>query len=106
MTETHQDTTPDSEHAIDCSLLPSDLEGVLKILPEKYQIASRFKNVLKWNKEKQKSALYFSQKQMSGEKWIDGEELMKEIIDKSLPVLPANVLDYLLQHKDLIPDSS
>ena len=54
---------------------------------------------LKWNPDK--IELYLSDKQKNG--YIEGNELRKELEDK--PVLNACVLDCLLEHPNLIPDS-
>lgn len=49
-----------------------------------------------------KIELFLSKKQQNG-KVIEGNKLRKELEGK--PVLNANVLDYLLAHPELIPDS-
>jgi hypothetical protein len=49
-----------------------------------------------------KVSLYLSQRQQNG-RTIGGHELRTEL--KSQPVLNANVLDYLLAHPELIPES-
>ena len=54
---------------------------------------------IEWNPDN--IELYLSDKQKTGH--ISGNELRKELENK--PVLNACVLDYLLKHQDLIPDS-
>ncbi len=59
---------------------------------------------ISWNVEAQEEALYLSGHQQSRNK-ILGIKLYKELKAKSIPVLNANVLDYLLAKPYLIPKS-
>ena len=63
---------------------------------EKHQKAGQ----LEWNPARVK--LYLSKHQKGG-KYIGGHDLRKEL--ENQPVMNANVLDYLLAHPDLIPES-
>lgn len=83
-------------HRIDCSVQPMIPVG-WKVRPED-QIASRFQGELLWSPDKVRLHLDPGQ---SGDGRIEGEELKAKLA--GVPVLPANVLDYLLAHKTLIP---
>lgn len=89
------------EHVIDCSVAPFCPEK-WEVLPPEEQISTRLQGQLKWNRENQKTALYLSEKQTTGEKWIEGNKLRKELAGQV--VLPANVLDYQLANPNLIPE--
>ncbi len=81
------------EHIIDCDkdpLIPHDGWKV-----EQHIKGGQFT----WNPEKVK--LFLSEKQKDG-KSIEGNKLRKEL--ESKPVMNANLLDYLLDHPDLIPE--
>ena len=69
-------------------LLPKDYES--------WKIESHIKN---GKVDLSKIELYLSEKQKTG--YIEGNDLLKELEGKN--VLNANVLDYLLEHPDLIP---
>jgi hypothetical protein len=82
-----------SKHLIDCDANP--------FVPEGWKVEQHRKGgQLEWNPER--IALYLSKGQQDG-KYIGGHKLRKELEDK--PVLNACVLDYLLAHPDLIPES-
>ena len=91
-------------HAIDCdspvfipdgwSVLPDEDDD-----PNKCQLPNRVKGVFTWDPTSAK--LYLPKKQQ-GDKRIVGNDLRKEL--KSQPVLPANILDYLLANPHLIPE--
>ncbi|MBI4457430.1 hypothetical protein HY633_00515 [Candidatus Uhrbacteria bacterium] len=49
-----------------------------------------------------KIALFLAEGQKNGG-WLKGHKLREELVN--LPVLNANVLDYLLAHQELIPDA-
>ena len=80
-------------HLIDCDALPFVPKG-LEV--EKHCPGGK----LEWNAAK--VALYLSPNQQ-GNKVVVGNDLRKELADK--PVLNACVLDYLLAHPELIPES-
>ena len=82
------------KHVIDCDstpFLPSGWKGV-----EEHKKGGQ----LEWDPTK--VYLHLSPNQKDG-KSIVGHELRKELTNE--PVLNANVLDYLLAHQDLIPES-
>jgi len=78
-------------HVIDCDADPFIPEGWKKVEHKKM-------GQIEWDPKKVQ--LYLSKRQKGG--WIEGNDLRKELADK--PVLNANVLDYLLAHKELIPE--
>jgi hypothetical protein len=81
------------KHIIDCDKEPN-------ISYEGWTIESHKKmGKLKWNPKNVE--LYLSEKQKDG--YISGINLQKELENKL--VLNACVLDYLLKHQNLIPDS-
>jgi hypothetical protein len=86
------------EHVVDCSLPPFVPEG-WTIAEESEQIASRLKG--KFAITPETLALYLDPGQDDG--WIVGTDLRTRLAGKT--VLPANVLDYLLVHPELIPES-
>jgi hypothetical protein len=91
------------EHIIDCSTTPFCPEG-WTILPLEEQIPTRYTGQLKWDRKAQTEAFYLSQKQTTGDKWIEGNKLCEELVKKLVVALPANVLDYLLANPILIPE--
>ena len=79
------------EHLIDCDEAP--------FCPPEWEVVEHRKcGRLQWSKDLVK--LWLSESQKSGT--ISGHELRKELEGK--PVLPANVLDFLLAHPELIPE--
>jgi hypothetical protein len=82
------------DHMIDCDAPPFIHNG--------WFIEEHGKNgqlgMWKWNP---KVGLYISEKQRKG--IITGNDLRKELVDR--PILNVNVLDYLLAHPKLIPES-
>lgn len=69
-------------------------------IPEGWTVESHKKGgMLEWDPSK--IELYLSEKQKTG--WIKGEDLLKELEGKN--VLNGCVLDYLLKHQELIPES-
>lgn len=89
-------TEPSTSHTIDCDVDPF-APGGLRVV--EHQKGGTFI----WDKEAQKGALYLSKRQ-AGTKHAEGYELLKELTDKSIPVLNANVLEYLLANPHLIPE--
>jgi len=85
-------------HLIDCDAKPYLPEG-WSIKPED-QIASGVRGEITFDPAK--IASHFVDGQKDG-KSIVGHELKKLL--EGQPVLPANVLDYLLAHPELIPDA-
>ena len=84
------------KHVIDCDCQP--------FVPENWevceddQLASRVTGQLEWDAAN--IGLFLSDTQKSGRH--EGNELRKEL--ESQPALPANLLDYLLEHPHLIPE--
>lgn len=81
---------------IDCDAgpyLPDGWKGV-----EEHQKGGSFI----WDKEAQKNALYIAEAQKQPP-WFKGHKLREELAGN--PVMNANVLDYLLAHPKLIPES-
>jgi hypothetical protein len=72
-------------------------------------IEHRKLGIITWDKERQAQALYYSRNQKlkpkegKPPKATEGHQLRKEL--EQLPVLNANVLDHLLEHQELIPDT-
>jgi MoxR-like ATPase len=58
---------------------------------------------IEWSKEVYKDSLFLSPEQIA-KKSIKGEKLLESIKKEKIPVLNASVLDYLLEHKDEIPE--
>jgi hypothetical protein len=58
---------------------------------------------IEWDREKYKDSLFLSPEQIT-KKTIKGEDLLTLIKKEKIPVLNANVLDYLLEHKEEIPE--
>lgn len=97
LAEFPQEKTPDDAapliHTIDCDANP--------YTPEGWRVEEHRKGGQSvWNKEK--VALYLSERQ-KGSSYIIGNDLRKELADK--PVMNACVLDFLLAHPELIPES-
>lgn len=82
------------KHIIDCDADPYVPDGLKKV--EMHQKGGQFE----WNPRKIK--LYLTNKQQNG-KHVSGYFIHKELID--MPVINANVLDYLLANPNLIPDN-
>lgn len=77
-----------------------DLDAAPRIPYDGWNVESHTKGgQFHWNKDKVK--LHLSPNQMDG-KAIEGNKLRKELA--GLPVMNANVLDYLLDHPHLIPE--
>lgn len=87
---------PGVQHVINCSATPHVPDG-WSIQPED-QIASHFTGEFIWSPDKVRLHLDPAQE---GGGYIVGVELAKKL--EGQPVLPANVLDYLLNHPELIP---
>ena len=85
-------SVPEPEHLINCDADP--------FIPEGWRVEEHQKSG-QINFNPTKTELYLSKKQKNGV--ISGNDLRKELKGKS--VLNANVLDYLLAHPRLIPDS-
>lgn len=80
---------------IDCDVAP--------FIPKGWNIEEHKKGgLLTWELQAQETSLYRSLRQQNGSR-IAGNELRKEV--KTQPVLNANVLDHLLVHTHLIPES-
>ncbi|HQB76530.1 MAG TPA: hypothetical protein PLI25_03055 [bacterium] len=78
------------EHLIDCDSAP--------FIPKGWSLEEHRRNgFLKFDPAK--ISLYLPRKQKKG---IEGEELRKILANK--PVMNANILDYLLDHPELIPE--
>ena len=83
------------EHVIDCDVTP--------FVPSGWKVEEHQKGgALRWDKERQKDALFLAIAQKSGR--IEGNKLRKELELAKEPVLNANVLDYLLANPHLIPE--
>lgn len=81
---------------IDCDARP--------YLPNRWSVEEHQKGgAVRWDKEAQKDALYRS-KDQAGSKHIEGSKLRKELMEKSIRVLNADILDYLLANPHLIPE--
>ncbi|MGE5541321.1 MAG: hypothetical protein ACM3TU_03520 [Bacillota bacterium] len=85
------------EHAIDCDADPFNPWEKDGWTVEEHQKGGTFK----WDASQVE--LYLASGQKNG-KYIEGNKLRKELSDKSVPVLNANVLDYLLANPHLIPE--
>ncbi|MBI4119079.1 MAG: hypothetical protein HY452_02345 [Parcubacteria group bacterium] len=84
-------------HLIDCDADPFLPEGLS--VDEADQLPHRARGLLEWNPSK--VALYLSNEQKH--EFVKGEDLKRDLAFH--PVLPANVLDYLLAHPHLIPEA-
>lgn len=102
-----------THNIIDCSTPAFVHKGTYGFSPYGGSSGTGCKSVLKhvtragrlsWDVEVQREALYLSERQQPGET-IQGMELYKELKAKSIPMLNANVLDYLLAKPHLIPKS-
>lgn len=85
-------------HAIDCDASPFVPSG-WSVLPDTEQLPNRVKGIFAWDPAAAK--LYLSKKQKVSS-YIVGNDLRREL--RSQPVFPAQVLDYLLAHPELIPE--
>ena len=81
------------EHLINCDAAP--------FVPQGWEMAEHRKTGI-WKWDPAKVAFHLSKRQERGS-FIEGNKLLKELEEK--PVLNANVLDYLLAHQELIPES-
>lgn len=86
-----------SVHIIDCDATPYIPNGWE--IREKDQLPNRVKGKIEWDPDKLK--LYLSEEQQAG-KIISGGNLFEKL--KNEIVFPANVLDYWLANKEIIPD--
>lgn len=90
ITKTHE--IREVEHLIDCNSAP--------YVPEGFAVENHKKSGMwRWNPN---ISFYLSKEQKRGDYSI-GKDLRKELEDQ--PVLNANVLEYLLDHSELIPES-
>ncbi|MEK7646965.1 MAG: hypothetical protein AAB378_01150 [Patescibacteria group bacterium] len=87
-----------SQHLIDCDAVPMIPKGLH--IEEKDQLAGRVRGQITFDPTK--ITLYLSEKQQNG-RIIEGHKFLKELANKA--VYTANVLDYLLAHQELIPES-
>lgn len=87
-----------TQHIIDCDATPMIPSGLH--IEEKDQLAGRVRGQLAFDPNA--VTLYLSENQKSGGV-INGHKLAKELA--SQVVYTANVLDYLLVHQELIPES-
>ncbi len=83
-----------SQHVINCDVDP--------FIPEGWKVEEHKKGGQQLVWDSTKVVLFLSDKQKNG-KSIKGHDLRKELT--GLPVLNANVLDYLISHPELIPES-
>ncbi len=86
------------EHLINCDAAPFVPNG-WSVAEEKEQVEDRATGNLAWDASKVRLHL---DKRQKGSKYVMGNELRKAL--KGLPVMNANVLDYLLAHPELIPE--
>lgn len=82
---------------IDCDSAPYIPDGWK--VKEGDQLPGRVRGQVVWDPAK--INLYLSENQQNG-KYIEGDKLQKELAKE--PVLPANILDYLLKNPHLIPE--
>lgn len=82
------------EHLINCEADP--------FIPEGWSVEKHRRGGLFKFDDPAKISFYLSKKQKKGDYSV-GNDLRKEL--KNMPVLNANVLDYLLAHPELIPES-
>lgn len=87
-----------TQHIIDCDARPLEPSG-LTVAPESEQLANRVRGQFVFDPANVK--LHLSSNQQGG-KFIRGNDLRKELASE--PVLPANVLDFLLANPHLIPE--
>ena len=83
----------ETDHVIDLDSAPFVPEGWKEV--EEHKKGGK----LKWDSKK--IQLYLSESQ-KGDKYVEGNKLRKEL--ENLPTLNAKVLDFLLAHKELIPE--
>ena len=83
------------KHIIDCDVLPTPPHNETTIC--KHVTHGR----LVWDKDRQKEALYICKGQY-GQDSMPAMDILTELRDK--PVLNANVLEYLLNNQDAIPN--
>lgn len=86
------------QHIIDCDARPFEPSGLMAA-PESEQLSGRVRGQFVVSSGAIK--LHLSTNQQDG-KYIVGRELRKELANE--PVLPANVLDWLLANPHLIPE--
>lgn len=84
-----------NHHVINCDADPRPVPFRSGLCIEKHCKAG----FLKW--EPDKISIYLSEQQKNGEN-VEGNEFCKDI--EKMPVLNANVLDYLLENTQLIPE--
>lgn len=91
--------TTQANTLIDCSADPIDQPGLVVIEHRKGGILTI--------EDIARIELYVSQKEYNGRTdWhIDGTFIRKEIEELQLPVLNANVLDFLLENQECIPEA-
>ena len=87
-----KDSLKNAGHLIDCNAPP--------FVPPNWSVEKHQPGGL-WKFNSTKISFYQSQRQTK--EFIEGNKLRQELAGKS--VLNANVLDYLLAHPDLIPES-
>lgn len=80
------------EHLIDCDAAP--------FVPDDWSVEEHKRGGM-FKFDSARTVLYLSKRHKTG--YIDGHDLREELADK--PVMNANVLDYLLAHPELIPES-
>ncbi len=87
-----QELNPAGEHLIDLDADP--------FIPDGWTVEEHWKGGrLAWNPAKVRLNLSGAQKAGG---WIQGHELREEL--KNMSVLNANILDYLFEHRELIPE--
>jgi hypothetical protein len=86
------------QYIIDCDARPFERSG-LTVAPESEQIPNRIRGQFVFDPTKVR--LHLSPNQQGG-KCIKGDNLKKELASE--PVLPANVLDFVLANPHLIPE--
>ena len=80
------------KHIIDCNVDP--------FIPKRWKVEKHIKHgMMEWSSDKVRLHLSPNQNKKDG---IQGYDLRKEL--EKEPTLNANVLDYLLSHKELIPE--
>ncbi len=91
-----------SVHAIDCDTDPFTPDGWKVEEHKKGGLVKIERREDELYIDEKKIEFYLSRRQM-GDKSVEGNQLREEVSKK--PVLNANVLDYLLAHPELLPDS-
>ncbi len=84
-----------TQHIVDCDIVP--------IVPHGCSIEEHKKDG-QLSLDMSRVELHLSQNQVDGS-IIEGNKLREELTSRSVPVLNANVLSYLLQNQELIPES-